>query len=131
MPTDPDHQLLFDRLNRFSALVAARDMAIVDDLWNDLGFRLIGSEDGENASNPAQLTAHFRDLYAKPYRLTWDWASHSVTHSGETAWVFADGQVIHRYDDHEDRFPYRAVCIFQNCNGTWLWRLFSGSEPSA
>ena len=41
---DADDQAILARLDRLGALLFARDPAIVDELWSDLGCRLVGSE---------------------------------------------------------------------------------------
>src|SRR5258707_6036768 len=49
--------------------------AIVDELWSDLGFRLIGSEPGEIADTRDGLARLMNSLFSRPARLTWSWTS--------------------------------------------------------
>jgi len=52
----------------------------------------------------------------------------TVQHDGNSAWVFADGAMIHtRADDSSTRAPYRIALAKRG--GAWRWRLFSGSVP--
>ena len=127
---DADDQAILARLDRLGALLFARDPAIVDELWSDLGFRLIGSEPGEIADTREALAQLMSGLFSRPARLTWSWTDRKVTRQGEIAWLFAEGHVVATAPDRTDRLPYRLVCIFQKIAGTWRWRLFSGSEPA-
>jgi hypothetical protein len=52
---DAEDQAVLAKLDRLNALVFARDPALVDELWSDLGFRLVGSEGG-------RLTRHVKSL---------------------------------------------------------------------
>jgi hypothetical protein len=128
-PADADEQAVLVKLDRLSTLVFARDPAIVDELWSDLGFRLVGSEEGEIAETRDAVAAHMGILFAKPIRVCWSWDDRKVTRHGDVAWVFAEGCVEIVRPDHTAREPYRALCIFQKVDGRWCWRLFSGSEP--
>jgi len=57
-----DDQTILSKLDRLSALVFARDPAIVDELWSDLGFRLVGSEQGESAETRDELAVRSRSV---------------------------------------------------------------------
>ena len=54
---DADDQAILARLDQLGALLFARDPAIVDELWSDLGFRLVGSEPAEIADTREGLAA--------------------------------------------------------------------------
>src|SRR5438876_904196 len=125
---DADDQAILARLDRLGALLFARDPAIVDELWSDLGFRLVGSEPGEIADTREGLAQLMNGLFSRPVRLTWSWTSRKVTRQGELAWIFAEGHVVATAPDRADRLPYRLVCILQRVAGDWRWRLFSGPE---
>ena len=126
-----DDKIVLSMLDRLGACLSARDPAIVDELWTDLGFRLIGSELGESAETRAELAALFDALFSMPARLSWAWSERTVTRSGDLAWVCAEGALEMAYRDRTERKPHRAVCIFQKVAAMWCWRLFSGSEPVA
>ena len=125
-----DDRAILARLDRLGELLFARDPAIVDELWSDLGFRLVGSEPGEIADTREGLALLMSSLFARKERLSWSWDDRTVTRQGEIAWVFAEGYVVVTAPERTDRLPYRLVCIFQRVAGDWRWRLFSGSQPA-
>jgi len=117
------------RIDRFSALLTARDPAIVDEIWSP-GFRLVGSEPGEIADSRQALVHLFGKLFARPVRYGFDFATFAVEANGETAWLFAEGDLMATGADAADRFPYRLTAVFVRSEDGWRWRLFSGSEPA-
>ena len=123
-----DNQAITSKLEKASALMFARDIAIIDELWSD-GFRLVGSEEGEIAATRDELEMLITFLFSAPFRLRWKWASKDFTIENDIAWVFAQGHVEFVYDDHTDALPYRLVAIFRRAKDDWIWRLYSGSEP--
>jgi hypothetical protein len=126
--TAQDEEIL-SRLDRFNALLFSRDPAVVDELWNVLGFCLIGSELRESAATREELAAIMADLFSRPCRLSWAWNNRTVTRAGEFAWVCVDCDLTMTFPDQVETTPYRMVCIFQRVGGRWQWRLYSGSEP--
>ncbi len=131
-PFDPQtaEALVASRLDRLSGLMAARDLAIVDELWCDQGFRLYGSEHGESAETRDALEALILSLFAKPFRIRWNWQRVTADMQGDLLWTCAQGHVELAYADRMDRLPYRLIGILQRIDGQWKWRLFSGSEPA-
>src|SRR5258706_9896634 len=127
----PIDQMVTSKLEHLSALVFARDMDVVDELWCDLGFNLFGSQQGESAGTRDELATLLRNLFAQPYRISWDWQKTIVDQQGDLVWACADSQLVITHPDHTERKPYRLVCIFQKIDAHWHWRLFSGSEPAA
>lgn len=127
--TDAEDRALLAKLDRLNDLVYARDPAVVDELWSDLGFRLVGSELGEVDETREELAAHMKALFAKPFRVSWAWRQRKVTCQGDLAWVFADSEIVIAYPDRIERKPYRMLCILQKLDGHWHWRVFNGSEP--
>jgi hypothetical protein len=125
-----DDRAILSKLDRLNALVFARDPGVVDELWSDLGFRLIGSEQGESAATREELAALIEALFLKPIRISWVWKDRTLTRLGGFAWVCADGEIEIASPERAERRPYRLVCIFQKVDGLWRWRLFSGSEPA-
>ncbi len=128
-PANADDREILSRLDRLNALLFGRDPALVDELWNDLGFRLIGSELGESAATREELAAIMADLFSRPFRLSWAWKNRAVTRAGEFAWVCVDCDLTMTFPDRVETRPYRMVCIFQKMDRRWQWRLYSGSEP--
>jgi hypothetical protein len=128
---EPDEAAILARLDRLGALLFARDPTVVDELWTDLGFRLVGSELGERAETRAALATLIAGLFARPMRLSWAWRTREVTRHGEVAWLIAEGDLVATYPDRQARSPYRAVCVLQKVGERWHWRLFCGSEPAS
>jgi hypothetical protein len=126
---DTEDQALLAKLDRLNALIYARDPSVVDELWSDLGFRLVGSEVGEVDEIREELAAHMEALFAKQFRVSWAWGQRTVTRHGDLAWVFADSEIVIAYPDRTERKPYRMFCIFQKLDSDWTWRVFNGSEP--
>src|SRR5882724_1394363 len=119
---DADDEAILARLDRLSALLFARDPAIVDELWSDLGCRLVGSEQGETAETREELAALMGGLFSRPKRFSWAWAERRVARHGEIAWVWAEGHVVITGPDQTQRRPYRLVCVFQKAGDRWCWR---------
>jgi hypothetical protein len=126
---DAEDQAVLAKLDRLSALVDARDLAVVDELWSGLGFRLVGSEIGEVDETREEVAAHMKALFARPIRISWAWGPRRVTHHGDLAWVFAESEIVIASADRTERKPYRMFCIFQKVDDRWHWRAFNGSEP--
>jgi N-dimethylarginine dimethylaminohydrolase len=125
-----DERTISAKLERLSALVFARDPAIVDELWSGPGFDLYGSEQGERAETRDELVALFANLFAKPYRVCWTWEKTRVKRHGDLAWVCAESQLVVTHSDRTTRNPHRLTGVLQKVGDDWRWRLFSGSEPA-
>ena len=126
---DAEDQAVLAKLDRLNALIYARDPAVVDELWSDLGFRLVGSEIAEIDETREELAAYMQALFARPIRISWEWRQRKVTRHGDLAWVFADSEIVIASADRMERKPYRMFCIFQKLRDRWYWRAFNGSEP--
>lgn len=125
-----DERTLLDMLERFVALVAGKDLALLDELWSD-GFLMVGSERGEICRTRAELAAKLKSLFAAPTTLVFDWPRRDVRVAGTVGWIFAEGDLVIRAPDAaERRQPYLASCIFERVDCTWRWRQFFGSEPA-
>ncbi len=113
------------RIDRFVTLLRNRDAALLDELWTERGFHLVGSERGEVFRTRDELSRKF----ANPRQLVFEWPSREITVEGQVAWVFVEGDLVMRGGDSDERRPYNALLIFQRLNGSWRWRQFFGSEP--
>jgi hypothetical protein len=111
---DAQDQALLAKLDRLNALVHARDPAIVDELWSDLGFRLVGSEVGEIDETRDELVAHMATLFAKPFRVSWAWGQRKVTRHGDLAWVFADSEIVIASSRSDGAQALYRVRLFQS-----------------
>lgn len=54
---DAEDQAILWKLQQFSALVFRRDRTLVNELWSDHGFSLIGPEFGDESHTRAALAA--------------------------------------------------------------------------
>lgn len=127
---DGDDGGILAKVDLMSALLSARDLRLVDELWSP-GFRLVGSEPGEVAETRDQLVRLFTRLFSRPVRYRFDFPAAAVNRSGDVAWLFAEGDLLATADDGTvRRLPYRLTAVFQAVDGAWRWRLFSGSEPA-
>lgn len=117
-------------LMRLNQLLAARDMAVVDEFARGEGTLLIGSAKGESYRGRDEIAGHFAKLFAAPETLAFSWREVNVAVRGAVAWLAAEGEVILRTDGSERRLPYRLNGVFELQSGLWKWRLFHGSEPA-
>ena len=118
---DAEDQALLAKLDRLNALVYARDPAIVDELWSDLGSpaRRVGGG-GEIDETRDELAAHMAALFAKPFQVSCAWGQRKVTRHGDIVWVFADSEIVITHADRTKRKPYRCSRIFQKLDGRWI-----------
>lgn len=127
--TSTAEQAIRRKVARMSGLLAAHDMAIVDELWSP-GFRLIGSEQGEIAEDRAGLERLFTMLFARPVSYAFDFRRFDLAAQSGVAWLFAEGDLVASAADGATRHPYRLTAVFTGGGEDWTWRLFSGSEPA-
>lgn len=118
------------RLDRFSALVLARDPALADEFLEPLVF--VGSSQGERADSLEGLRQVIAANYAQPAAIRFSWASVSVQHLGDIAWLTAEGKAEFLAGGAvQGQIPYRVAGVFQRKDGAWRWRQFVGSQPTA
>ncbi len=116
-------------LDTFVEAIRTRDPTLVDRLWGDGGFRMIGSEVGEICRSRAELEAKIGSIFAHPARFVFDFPSREVTVAGPVAWIFAEGTLSRIEAGTTASRPYLATCIFERVGRAWRWRQFFGSEP--
>jgi hypothetical protein len=116
-------------LERFEAMVAARDPAILSEFADEADARLVGSEANEVATGPAELETLVRRFFELPVQIGWEWQSRDVSFVGNIAWIFAQGDAVLRGEGTEQRVPYRMTGVLERRGDTWRWRHFHGSEP--
>lgn len=118
------------RLDAFIDMIRNRDPALVDELWQDARFRMIGSEFGEICRTRAALEAKIGSICASPAQFVFAFPVREITISGRVAWVFAEG-TLSRIEPGGSLVSraYLASCIFERTEGGWQWRQFFGSEP--
>jgi SnoaL-like protein len=124
-------KILLGRLDGLVELTTRRDISLVDELWGDGGFLMVGSERGEICRTRDEVDARLKAVFALPVTLVFDWPKRTVTIVGNAAWIVAEGTLILRHAGVADvRRPYLASCIFESVGGKWRWRQFFGSEPA-
>lgn len=123
--------LLREKLDEASALLFARDMAVVDMFWAGGGFWLFGSEAEQQDITREDLRAHLERAFSGPYRVRFVFEDVRVDRHNDMAWANADAVMEIHHPDRVTRGPYRLFALFQWIEGEWRWRVFSGSEPAA
>jgi ketosteroid isomerase-like protein len=114
-------------LDEFDAALRAKDPNIARRF--DASAIFIGSEPGEMARGHEEIAALLDSVLKSPNAVRFAWASIDVNRAGETAWFFADGEVVISNDAGETRRPYGLTGVLVEGADGWRWRLFHGSEP--
>jgi hypothetical protein len=116
-------------LDRLSALMQARDPAILDLFDDDDATMLIGSEPGEIARGHTAIAALFKALFASPNAIHWEWDIIEANGAGDVAWFFAEGSAVLVGADETTWRAYRLSGVLVRRNGDWRLAQFHGSEP--
>ncbi len=106
-----------------------RDPAITESFHKNA--ILIGSEQSDLSRGREAIAAHLGRIFARPYTIQFEWTSVEASRAGDTAWFFADGEVVIVAADGEQRRPYNLTGVLVETKRGWRWRLFHGSEPLA
>lgn len=118
------------KLERFSALLKARDPAAADELASG-GAPLLGSEAHEQYFTREEIATHMGDIFAKPFLLSFDWKTVKPSQRFPIVWAIAEADLVLDHPNGDRRVtPYRLICIFEEIDGELQWCLFSGSEPA-
>ena len=119
------------KLDALADMLSRRDAGVIDFLWGDGRFVLVGSEAGEIFRNRADLASHLGHLLGSPATFHFDFPDKQVEIVGSVGWIFAAGTLRRREPGKPDAtMPYLVSCIFENVDGDWRWRQFFGSEPA-
>ena len=122
--------LLAAKLDRFTAMVSGKDRALLDELWGDGEFCMIGSERGEICPTRETLDAKLKAIFASPGTLFLEFPEKRIRIVGNVGWIFSAGVLRRRDSDGlEKTRDYLVTCIFEKSEGVWRWRQFFGSEP--
>lgn len=122
--------ILSSMLDRFIAMIASRDRRLIEEVWSESGFTLVGSERGEVCQTREAVEAKLETLYGKPHALVLDFPTRQITTLKEAGWIFADGSLtLLAPDGSRAQRDYRALCLFQRVGGVWRWRQYFGAEP--
>jgi ketosteroid isomerase-like protein len=118
------------KLDAFIEMVRIRDQALLEELWGDGKFFMVGSEAGEICRTRSELAAKLSTIFRHASTIIFDFPRRTVEIAGSVAWVVAEGTAARREaDGTEQSSQYIACCIFEHVDDVWRWRQFFGSEP--
>jgi ketosteroid isomerase-like protein len=120
---------VYEVLERFNQLVSTRNLQVLAEFVPGDEVLIIGSEVGEIAKGRQELEAFFTRVFARQATFSWEWDRMDVSHAGDLAWFFAEGQVILSSASGQRKSPYRISGVLERHGGRWLWRQYHGSEP--
>ena len=119
------------RLDEFARMLRTRDAGLVDALWGDGRFVLVGSEAGEVFRTRDALAEHLAVLLNHPATFSFSFPQRSIDIVGAVAWIVAEGVLTRRDASGEETVtPYLVGCIVEQVEGEWRWRQFFGAEPA-
>lgn len=116
-------------LERFNELVSTQNLQVLADFAPGDDLLLIGSEAGEVAIGRQELEAFFARIFAREVTFSWEWERIDISHAGDLAWIFADGQAVLTTAQEQRKTPYRITGVLERHGERWLWRQYHGSEP--
>jgi ketosteroid isomerase-like protein len=86
------------------------------------------------AGETAKGIEEFRDallrVFSGPIGFSYRWDDYVVDVSGETAWIYANGQVETCSAAGCHKHPYRITGVLRRVDSEWKWVLYHGSEPA-
>lgn len=116
-------------LERFFHLVSTRNMRVLAEFAPSDDVLLVGSDAGEIATGPQEIEEFFTRIFARTSTFSWKSRRIHVSQAGDTAWFFADGQMIVESAEGQEQRPYRISGVLERIGDLWLWRQYHGSEP--
>ena len=116
-------------LDRLSALMQARDPAIIEQFTDDDATLLIGSEPGEIARGRTAITALFAAIFASQNAVHWEWDIIEAARQGDIVWFFAEGSAVLVGSEETVWRAYRLSGVLARNGGDWRLAQFHGSEP--
>ena len=118
------------KLDLFAEMIRTKDRGLIDELWSDGGFCLVGSEAGEICPTRETVEAKLEAIFTNPATLVLEVPRRRIRLAGTAGWIFGEG-ILRRRDaaGGEEARQYLLICIFENVAGAWHWRQFFGSEP--
>jgi ketosteroid isomerase-like protein len=111
--------------------LAAHDVDAVMELFTD-DSALFGSDQSEEALDPAAIRDFVSRLVGLPFTIAWSWQVASAGREGDVAWFVAhavytgtspDGSEVDRLD------PYRMSGVLRRDGDRWRFVLLNGSAP--
>ena len=116
-------------LDRLSALMQARDPAIIELFGEDDTTMLIGSEPGELARGRTAIASLFAAIFDSPNAIHWDWDVIDATGRDNVSWFYAEGSVVLVGAKETVWRAYRLSGVLTRHDGGWRFAQFHGSEP--
>ena len=116
-------------LDRLSALMQARDPAIIELFTDDDTTLLVGSEPGEIARGRMAITTLFAAIFASPNAVHWEWDIIEAARHGDIVWFFAEGSAVLVGLEETVWRAYRLSGVLVQHGGNWRLAQFHGSEP--
>jgi ketosteroid isomerase-like protein len=118
-------------LDTLNAAMARRDVPAVMALFDDTDdILLVGSDTGEVFRGRAAVAGFIQALCGLPFVFSFDLPDVIIRHGGRSAWVFADGAMVHTRDNSQaTRVPYRFSLAMVKRGHEWRWQLFHGAIP--
>ena len=96
------------------------------------GILLVGSDKGELFRGRSRVRGFLKELMGLPFTFSFETPDPVVQVNPGTAWLFADGAMVHtRADGTSRRTPYRFSVSLVRQGKAWKWQLFHGSVPGA
>ncbi len=119
-------------LIRLNALLASRDMSLLDEFVSSDDAMLIGTTAGEVARGRSAIDTYLQNVFARPEVMSFSWREVQVSVRDTTAWLFAEGdRILKGGEGEETREAYRLTGVLELHGGKWTWRQFHGSHPVA
>ena len=121
------HAAVNTALAQFNLALRLRDTSIVEHFHKTA--ILVGSEQSDLSRGREAIAAHLGRIFTRAYTIQFDWKSVEASRAGETAWFFADGELVISSAAGDERRPYNLTGVLVESKRGWRWRLFHGSEP--
>ena len=120
-----------DALRGLVAALDTKDVERLMPLFTD-NASVFGSEDSEVAIGRDAMRGFFTELLDQPRTIAWRWEVTASGRDGDVVWFVAPGTAVITAADGSttDVEPYRISGVLRQVDGTWLFELFNGSEPT-
>jgi ketosteroid isomerase-like protein len=121
---------IYKTLNKFySAAQKANTEALMSLFDTSTTIMFIGGDSAEIWTGQKKIREHLNSIFPDE-SVTLKMDRTNIDYNQNTAWVFADGQIIITATKGDViKAPYRFVAILVKKNNIWKFRLFNGSNP--
>jgi ketosteroid isomerase-like protein len=125
---DPEIRKSLQRLNEVLATRSLETAMTVFDDADDI--MVIGSDTGEIFVGRERVRFFVKALVDMPFVFSFPMDQVTVARSGDIAWAFIDGKMVHtKSDGTASANPYRILAVLVKRADGWKWKAFSGSIP--